>query len=248
MFPQPCPQAINLYSTVRPQEWPARIDRELRRTWLAEKTVALQALTSEDKRVLDILAAKCPANSPNSIVRPYPPRPSWLDHVHVTNPVEFVTTHFGALPLAQGHRFGTDWKSGRWVIVIPAIENTLSFLAGLVHEVGHILSNTGEAEQNLRQMIRSEAMAMTLEEIFVAKVLEVSRVNTSEWHEYQRQIDAYNLFFFHAEDCLREGTTEDLLQTPYLFRESLWTSHGYQAAYAAASLIRADVLTRHLAQ
>lgn len=235
MFPKPCELAIPIMNSLPPREWPNAFPVDLRRQILREKTDVMKSLSGEDLRLYRNLARRS-AEAPKE-TRPFPKIPAFVKLQRNVQPVKTLQYLFPEYQNQLGsrieaHRFGCDWRSEGWVILAPKEEPTLAYLASLAHELGHILVNRGP-KQTLCEMIISEATAYILEEILVQHWM--TGVERQEWQVYCREIDRYNHYFFKAE---WEGHVDEFLNSKLIWRESLWTSHGYQGVYAAASQLR----------
>lgn len=238
MFPVPCEEAIELFSSRTPEQWVATLDREKRTELLQSKAKSLighplrklRRVLPPDREELD---------------RPYPALPQFLRRRLNSDVIETIVLYFpdGRERIrailddrVSGHRYGTDWIDGRWRIVAPPLRGTLQDLMALSHELGHILADENK-ESTAKDLIRGEATAMVLEATIVAKQLGDDELKS--WLSYLSKSDTYNFEFFHREYSCQ---LESLMNRTFILRESLWTSHGYQAVYAAASYIRAKIL------
>jgi len=226
-------------------------DRELRSAWLNEKKAFFNSLSFSDLELMNTILEKCSRFRSARLVRPGPKAPDFCRVKLDNDPKEILTAYFAHTSLStrvqdilsrihMGRRFGTDWIEGRWTFTAPSPVGTLGYLSGLAHELGHVLMNGERHQQGFREMALSEATAMTLEEKMISDLLDAG--DLQEWHRYQRAIDVYNVFFFREEMNLHTEADDLLLDPKFVFRESLWTSHGYQAVNAAASLIRSEAL------
>jgi hypothetical protein len=142
--------------------------------------------------------------------------------------------------------FRTVWVGGRPVIV-GHNRRTCEALAGIAHEVGHYLVDSGILTGQLPpDEVVSEAVAHFLEEETVVEFLR-SCGSTSAirpWRAYQRTVDRLNLLAFlsearrvlrtplHSRESVTWATDAEVL------RESMFVLPGYQLVYALASVLR----------
>jgi hypothetical protein len=232
-------EAIATFNSVAPTEWPRRFTKERRLRLLREKAEALK------DSPLTALFPKLP-NARAKLTRPYPRLPAWIYRTCAVPVVVVLNEILGQTnrqiiqqildERLPGERFGTDWSEGRWRVVAPPSQNRLFDLMGLSHELGHILAKETRRSDFAAQ-VRGEALALSLEALAVASQL--SQSEHKSWLHYCLETDEYNFEFFRREFS---EDLEPLLHPAFIFRESLWTSHGYQAIYAAASLVRQTIL------
>lgn len=249
-FPILVQEANRAFQSTPPREWPAAFPVRLRAQWLDEKVRALSELDARVRVQLERIRSQCPpAPAP---MRP-PLRPAFLKNAVGLDAVDYVRRSFAGSRLASrvdgildarlgGDRFSSVMVEGSWRMVLPPSTGAVQDLVGLAHELGHVLNDGSTRDNGLRQLVRSEACALVLEETLVAACLE--KAHAAEWHAYQRQLDRFNFYLFSEEMSLTEERRpiERLLKPSLIFRESLWTCHGYQAVFAAASILRAKVL------
>lgn len=244
LWPVPCKQGIKIYNQFSLQEMPHCFPLANRIPILKEKKRTLQLLAHH--RSIEQLKAKI-KNFQVSCDREKPlfaRRPTWmaelidverilLNQVRMMNLEDIYRRAFQERVLNQ--RFGTDWINGMWRILTPPDLKNWSDLAGLAHEVGHFLCVKSQQE-SLLEIAIGEATALKFEELVISQALPKNYL--SDWKAYCRAIDEQNLRFFLMEfdpNCI-----ELLQQSKFVYRESLWTSHGYQLVYAVASLIRLE--------
>ncbi|UXY30516.1 hypothetical protein [Streptomyces sp. HUAS TT20] len=132
-------------------------------------------------------------------------------------------------------------------VILGADGPTVGALAGVAHELGHCLYERSRPGTGIRARIASERLAHRLEEQLTAVYLREhgSAEECRRWWLYQRQVDAFNLYYFELEralmyeeaDAVEELTTE----SASALRESLFIVPGSQAVYARASLARLPV-------
>ena len=240
MYQSPCRIAIDIFNSNSPANWLVKMDRPLRHRILEAKRLELRMVNL--RGLLRIIP-----RAQIEIARPYPRAPSFVVKP-APRPIESILlAHFGPteqervrMILADrlfGPRFASDWVDGRWRIVAPQSKNTLGDLLGLSHELGHILAEES-VNSDFAGQLRGETMAMVLEALVVSSVLTAEE--RSEWVRYNKESDSYNFEFLHREFT---DDLDPLLSPAFVFRESIWTSHGYQAVYAGASWIRQNLLT-----
>ncbi|MCC5661372.1 hypothetical protein LC608_31350 [Nostoc sp. XA010] len=137
-------------------------------------------------------------------------------------------------------RYRTDFKDGK-ICIFGASLPTWDSLASLTHELGHAFVETLRPKNDLRRQIISEAFAQIFEELFIEAILTQSEWQR-EWSDFQKRIDYLNFHFFEWEVSQTKwfGSPKTLPfdSASLLLRETLFTTFGYQAIYAAASLIR----------
>ncbi|MFF4017258.1 hypothetical protein [Streptomyces sp. NPDC001843] len=132
-------------------------------------------------------------------------------------------------------------------VILGADGPTLGALAGVAHELGHCLYERVRPGTGIRARLASERLAHRLEEQLTAAYLREHGTPEEghRWWLYQRQVDAFNLYYFELEralmydeaDKVEELTTE----SASALRESLFIVPGSQAVYARASLARLPV-------
>lgn len=135
----------------------------------------------------------------------------------------------------------------------PIIEGddgcSLSAMAGIAHELGHCLAESGALRGRPGNAVYSESAAHFFEEAAVHEHLELEgrASERAAWGRYQRKVDACNLLFFREEAHALTGSPAPrprwFAGGTSLFRESLYTMPGYQLIYARASLARWRWLT-----
>ncbi|WP_129306081.1 hypothetical protein [Streptomyces sp. L2] len=132
-------------------------------------------------------------------------------------------------------------------VILGADGPTLGSLAGVAHELGHCLYERARPGTGLRTRLASERLAHRLEEQLTAAYLREhgTAEEAHRWWLYQRQVDAFNLYYFELERSLmREeaDTVEELTtESASALRESLFIVPGSQVVYARASLARLPV-------
>lgn len=132
-------------------------------------------------------------------------------------------------------------------VILGADGPTLGALAGVAHELGHCLYERARPGTGLRARLASERLAHRLEEQLTAAYLREHGTPEEghRWWLYQRQVDAFNLYYFELERALMydEADTVEELTTESVsaLRESLFIVPGCQAVYARASLARLPV-------
>jgi hypothetical protein len=142
-----------------------------------------------------------------------------------------------------GTPFRTVDRDGR-AVILGCDGPTVEALGGVAHELGHCLFERARPVRSVRQQFGSERLAHALEERLVADYLREhgSPEECRDWWEYQRLVDAFNLYFFELERALMLGlpdAVEELMPEPATsFRESLFIVPGCQVVYARASLAR----------
>jgi hypothetical protein len=254
LFPIPYEEASSLFSRTSPRDWLTEMSRAQRVAWLARKRKALTSLPPAVKDVLFRLESKCPPPPASRLLHP-PRRPDFLKRPRGVDAVALLRNIFAGSKLAprvdqhledilRGGRYSTLFHEDRWKIVAPAPTGGLQDLAGLAHELGHVLNDGRTSDHSLSMLTRSEATALALEELIVSRIL--ASDERREWETYQRALDEYGFCLFREEMRFVTGDetsgAELLLLPSFVFRESLWSYDGYQAVFAAASLIRRRVL------
>lgn len=235
-----CNEAIKFFSSNNPTQWSAMISSEIRQKWLQEK-----------QKALSIWPRHWLTQLPRTTIpqRPYPVR-SHILNMKVSRETHMLLFEFFADSpyldpvrkaldnIHTGDRFGTDWIDHEWRIIAPESKGTLGHLMGLSHELGHILANES-LNPSLPNLVRGESTALVLEALIVGHQLNIS--DLQNWKHYCRLIDEYNFAFARIEFG---KNLQPLMNDNYIFRETLWTSHGYQAVYALSSFLRMKLLEK----
>lgn len=210
VFP-PCSEAIAFFNTHRPTDWIKECDVNLRRRWLSEKEVAIKKLSP----ILRKIRLKVEFIRPYT--RPFPKAPSWLYEPNLNCVFELVSDRFALSDFSLriqdiidssvfGMRFGCDWNRGHWRIVVPKMTNSFFDLSAIHHEVGHVLVNGNQREQNVKEMVYSETVAMIFEYFSLKNLLNSEQ--WTEWVHYQEEVDRYHFSFFHLEMGLIDDKKE----------------------------------------
>ncbi|MGW2640794.1 hypothetical protein [Streptomyces sp. NPDC001348] len=132
-------------------------------------------------------------------------------------------------------------------VILGSDGPTLGALAGVAHELGHCLYERARPGPGIRARLASERLAHRLEEQLTAAYLREHGTleEGHRWWLYQRQVDAFNLYYFELERALmydEADTVEELTtESASALRESLFIVPGCQAVYARASLARLPV-------
>lgn len=141
---------------------------------------------------------------------------------------------------ATPHRLARDRAGAR---IVGDDAPKVSCLAGIAHELGHMLAEEDWASSGTPIAWRSEAVAHLFEEEIVAEVLREVGLGSfvAKWRQQQRAIDSLNFYaFFHElhEIQTKHATFPAWFGAGWIARESVFVSPGYQSAYAAASAMR----------
>jgi len=230
------PRGTKIFGGIAFESLVDHLNFQTRKSLLDEKVRFL------DSKLADRLEKKLP---PQRVVlkRPFPKSPRFVKDPLKEDLFDLVLNYFSEPKEKRrvkkiledrvlGSRFGSDWIGGRWRMITPVLKQRREDLQGVSHELGHLLSGEPRNSSFFDQ-VKSEAMALMLESLIVESSLEER--DLEEWRSYCAESDLYNFEFFRREFF---ETTSSLLEPGFIFRESLWTSHGYQAIYACASLIR----------
>jgi hypothetical protein len=246
--------SLNVAKLRRAKDWAQKSDSQVLNRWANRCFERLESSKpSSDLQTLGARIAPLP-NHPRFFTKTI----SEPAHEKIRSELKYDSLHglieniFEHSEFTSGdNRYRTDWKNDRPVIFGESAANWKS-LSAVVHELGHCVAETYSPANSFRRQILSEAFAQTLEERLISVWLQ-DATDKQEWFNYQRSIDHLNFYFALFELHLAgvsvrfpEHWPKDYFDPHLLFfRETLFTSTGYQLIYAAASLIRESVL-RHL--
>lgn len=233
----PCNDALKIFSIYPPFQWSEVISSKQRDFWLLEKKDQLKTWPKQWLTQLPKMR----------ISKPYPDKPLFLIRQTPGSAQDIVMSYFKNTVWEQkvhqalknqepSYRFGVAWHKSEGRILSPPDDGSFSYLMSLAHETGHILANDGP-QPDFKNVVRGESMALITEALVVKS--QISGPEQSIWKKYCQLVDIYNFSFASLEFA------EDLapLRNPdFIFRESLWTMHGGQAAYALSSKIRQNLL------